>query len=314
MNFRPRTKEEPEINLIPFIDVLLVVLIFLMLSTTYSRFTELQVNLPSANSERLRERPGEIIVSVAADGRYAVNRQPIDGRSVEVPKGTTIIQAARRLGTDVPHYCWHPGLSVAGTCRVCLVEVEGMPTLQIACNTQCADNMVVRTASDKAKRGRADVMELLLINHPLDCPICDQAGECKLQEYSFRIGSDRSRFDFPKVHKPKHVRFSDKVMFDAERCILCTRCVRVCDEIEGAHVWDLMGRGANSMMIADLNRPWGESQSCTSCGKCVQVCPTGALAQRGSSVAEMEKQHDFLRWILDGREKNVWEYTDANSN
>jgi NADH-quinone oxidoreductase subunit G len=115
----------------------------------------------------------------------------IDGKTVEVAKGTTIIQAARDAGIEVPHYCWHPGLSVAGNCRICLVEVEGQGPLQIACNTQCADNMVVKTKSEKAKAGQEDVMELLLINHPLDCPICDQAGECKLQEYSFRIGGDR---------------------------------------------------------------------------------------------------------------------------
>ena len=101
----------------------------------------------------------------------------------------------------------------------------------------------------------------------------------------------------------------DRFVLDHNRCILCTRCVRVCDEIEGAHVWDVMGRGVNSRVIVDLNQPWGTSQSCTSCGKCVQVCPTGALSTRGSTVAEMEKQHDFLRWILDGREKNQWDYT-----
>ncbi|MCE9636913.1 MAG: molybdopterin-dependent oxidoreductase [Planctomycetes bacterium] len=200
----------------------------------------------------------------------------IDGRSVEVPKGTTIIQAARQLGTDVPHYCWHPGLSIAGNCRICLVEVEGMPTLQIACNTQCSDNMVVRTASDKAKRGRADVMELLLINHPLDCPICDQAGECKLQEYSFRIGNDRSRFDFPKVHKPKHVKFSDKVMFDAERCILCTRCVRFMDEIAKSDELDISNRGdRNEISVkrgGELESPYQMN--------IIDVCPVGALTSQ----------------------------------
>jgi bidirectional [NiFe] hydrogenase diaphorase subunit len=100
----------------------------------------------------------------------------------------------------------------------------------------------------------------------------------------------------------------DRFVLDHNRCILCSRCVRVCDEIEGAHVWDVMGRGANSRVIIDLNQPWGSSQSCTACGKCVQVCPTGALFTKGSTVAEMEKQHNFLRWILDGREKKVWSY------
>jgi bidirectional [NiFe] hydrogenase diaphorase subunit len=122
---------------------------------------------------------------------------------------------------------------------------------------------------------------------------------------------DHVRYDYLDPDLPmdgSHPRFT----LDHNRCILCTRCVRVCDEIEGAHVWDIMGRGVNSLLIAELNQPWGTSSSCTSCGKCVQVCPTGALSARGSSVAEMEKQHDFLRWILDGREKNVWEHKNDN--
>ncbi|MCG3135103.1 MAG: Nitrate reductase [Planctomycetes bacterium] len=197
----------------------------------------------------------------------------IDGKTMEVPKGATVIQAARAAGIEIPHYCWHPGLSVAGNCRICLVEVEGMPTLQIACNLLCADNMVVRTQSEKAKGGRADVMELLLINHPLDCPICDQAGECKLQEYSFRIGKDRSSFDFPKVHKPKHVRFSDKVMFDAERCILCTRCVRFCAEVAKRDELDIVNRGDRNEIAVKRG---GELENDYQMNV-IDVCPVGAL-------------------------------------
>jgi NADH-quinone oxidoreductase subunit G len=197
----------------------------------------------------------------------------IDGKPVEVPKGTTIIQAARDAGIEVPHYCWHPGLSVAGNCRICLVEVEGQGPLQIACNTQCADNMVVKTASDKAKQGQEDVMELLLINHPLDCPICDQAGECKLQEYSFRIGGDRSAFDFEKVHKDKHVAWSDKVTFDGERCILCTRCVRFCSEVAKEDELDIVNRGdRNTIAVARGEQLKNEYQM-----NVIDVCPVGAL-------------------------------------
>jgi NADH-quinone oxidoreductase subunit G len=197
----------------------------------------------------------------------------IDGKPVEVPKGTTIIQAARDIGVEVPHYCWHPGLSIAGNCRICLVEIEGQGPLQIACNTQCADGMVVKTQSEKAKQGQEDVMELLLINHPLDCPICDQAGECKLQEYSFRIGTDRSRFDFPKVHKPKHVLWSDKVMFDAERCILCTRCVRFCSEVAKKDELDIANRGdRNTIVVAK-----GEELTSDYQMNVIDVCPVGAL-------------------------------------
>ena len=197
----------------------------------------------------------------------------IDGREVEVEPGSTVIEAVRKMGADVPHYCWHPGLSVAGNCRICLVEVEGMPTVQISCNLGVRDGMVVFTQSEKAKAARKDVMELLLINHPLDCPICDQAGECKLQEYSFEFGSDGSRFAFPKVHKPKHVRFSEKVMFDAERCILCTRCVRFLDEVAGQDELDIVNRGdRNEIAVArgaELQSPYQMN--------IIDICPVGAL-------------------------------------
>jgi NADH-quinone oxidoreductase subunit G len=197
----------------------------------------------------------------------------IDGKPVEVAKGTTIIQAARDAGIEVPHYCWHPGLSIAGNCRICLVEVEGQGPLQIACNTQCADNMVVKTKSEKAKAGQEDVMELLLINHPLDCPICDQAGECKLQEYSFRIGGDRSAFDFEKVHKEKHVAWSDKVTFDGERCILCTRCVRFCSEVAKEDELDIVNRGdRNTIALATGKELENDYQM-----NVIDVCPVGAL-------------------------------------
>jgi len=231
----------------------------------------------------------------------------IEGRAVSVPEGTSILEAAKAAGVLVPHYCYHPGLPVAGVCRMCLVEVEKMPKLAPSCATAAAEGQVVHVFSDKALEARKGVLELLLINHPLDCPICDQAGECELQDYTFQEGRADSRYREPKRFNPVE-DFGGDVLFVANRCILCTRCVRVCDEIEGAHVWDIMGRGANSRVIIDLNQSWGSSASCTSCGKCVQVCPTGALYTRGASVAEMQKQHDFLRWILHGREKRQWDH------
>ena len=210
-----------------------------------------------------------------AETKPTTVRLTIDGREVEVEKGTTVLEAVRELGSDVPHYCWHPGLSVAGNCRICLVEVDtgrGFST-QISCNLACSDGMAVRTQSETAKSARSDVMELLLINHPLDCPICDQAGECKLQEYSFEFGQDGSRFDFPKVHKPKHVKFSDKVTFDAERCILCTRCVRFCDEVAGEDELAIVNRGdRNEIAVArgdEMKNPYQMNV--------IDVCPVGAL-------------------------------------
>jgi len=154
------------------------------------------------------------------------------------------------------------------------------------------------------------ILELLFSERNHVCAVCVMNGHCELQYEAAKIGMDHVRYEYLCPDLPmdaSHPRFA----IDHNRCILCTRCVRVCDEIEGAHVWDVMGRGANSRTITDLNQPWGASKSCTSCGKCVQVCPTGALFTKGATVAEMEKQHNFLRWILEGRENNVWSYTNG---
>jgi len=155
----------------------------------------------------------------------------VDGQSFEVDPKLTIIQAARDNGIEIPHFCWHPALSVAGNCRMCLVEVEKTPKLAIACSTQVSDGMVVQTASSRVLEARRAVMEFLLINHPLDCPICDEAGECKLQDYAYAHSIGSSRFEEDKVHKPKRVALSSLIMLDTERCIMCSRCVRFCDEI-----------------------------------------------------------------------------------
>src|SRR5258706_5055993 len=200
-------------------------------------------------------------------------RLTVDGKEIEVPAGTSVLQAARGIGKEVPHYCWHPGLTVAGNCRICLVEVQGMRGTQISCNLPCADGMVVKIESEMAKKARADVMELLLINHPLDCPICDQAGECKLQEYSFELGSGASRFDVPKNHKRKRVEFSDRVVFDGERCIVCTRCVRFTQEISKNGELTVVQRGDRSEIdVAPGKKMTGNYQM-----NVIDVCPVGAL-------------------------------------
>src|SRR5437773_8147638 len=155
----------------------------------------------------------------------------IDDRPVVAKKGTTVLQAAEGAGLLVPHYCYHPGLSIAGNCRMCLVEIEKMPKLQIGCATVVAPGMVVRTGNERVRTVRAGIQEFLLINHPLDCPICDQAGECRLQSYESAYGQGYSRFLEEKVHSPKRYDIGRDVKFDAERCIKCTRCVRFCDEV-----------------------------------------------------------------------------------
>jgi NADH-quinone oxidoreductase subunit G len=149
----------------------------------------------------------------------------IDGKELEVDPKLTVIQAAAQNGIHIPHFCWHPKLSVAGNCRICLVEVEKMPKLVIACATQVAEGMVVKTKSEKVIKARNSVMEFLLINHPLDCPICDEAGECKLQDYAYKYSIGASRFQEDKVHKPKRVELGPHVLLDVERCIMCSRCI-----------------------------------------------------------------------------------------
>ena len=200
----------------------------------------------------------------------------IDGRQVTVPATLNLIEAARHAGKAVPHYCYHPRLTVAGNCRICLVELEGQGKLQIACNTRVAEGMVVFTESEKVKKAREGVMELLLINHPLDCTICDQAGECKLQDYAVDHGSGLTRFKFEKIKKPKNVSWGDKVVFDSERCILCTRCVRFLDEIAGTDEVgiDLRGEKATLIVKGDgkLTSPYQMNV--------IDLCPVGALTSR----------------------------------
>ena len=167
----------------------------------------------------------------------------IDGQEITARDDATIIEAAHEAGIVIPHYCYHPKLSIAGNCRMCLVELEGRPKLEISCNTPVADDMVVHTNSPPVVEGRRGVLEFLLINHPLDCPICDQAGECGLQDYYMTYGQYQSRFQEEKVHKRKVVDFGPDVIYDAERCILCTRCVRFCEEITKTNELQVFYRG-----------------------------------------------------------------------
>jgi NADH-quinone oxidoreductase subunit G len=197
----------------------------------------------------------------------------IDGRPVVVKKGTTVLQAAERLGLVIPHYCYHPGLSIAGNCRMCLVEIEKMPKLQIGCATPAAQGMVVKTTAERVRTAREGIMEFLLINHPLDCPICDQAGECRLQQYEAAYGSGTSRFEEEKVHFPKRYDIGTSVVFDAERCIKCTRCIRFCDEVSRSHELALFHRGDHAIIGTFPGKPLDNPYS----GNTVDVCPVGAL-------------------------------------
>lgn len=200
----------------------------------------------------------------------------IDDKQFEADPKRTIIEVARENGIEIPHFCWHPKLSVSGNCRMCLVEVEKSPKLVIACATQVADGMVVRTASPKVLTARKAVMEFLLINHPLDCPICDEAGECKLQDYAYAYSIGYSRFEEDKVHKPKRVELGPYVLLDTERCIMCSRCVRFCDEIAKKPQLTFTQRGDH----VELTTFPGEQLDNPYSMNVIDICPVGALTSR----------------------------------
>ncbi len=197
----------------------------------------------------------------------------IDGRAVEVPDGTTILEAALRLGREIPHYCYHPGLSIAGNCRMCLVDVEKAPKLVIGCYTPVAEGMVVHTDNEKVRRARAAMMEFFLINHPLDCPICDQAGECKLQDYAVEYGDGVSRYTEPKLVLAKAVDIGEHVLLDQERCIQCSRCIRFCDEVTKTGELAFFQRGNHSQIGIHPGKRLDNPYS----GNVVDLCPVGAL-------------------------------------
>ena len=203
-------------------------------------------------------------------------RLSIDGREVSVPEGTMVIRAAEELGIYVPRYCYHPGLSIAGNCRICLVEVEKANKLQIACNMVVAEGMVVHTRSDKAEEGRRAVLEFLLANHPLDCPVCDQSGECDLQDFYMNFGLYNPRFREHKVKKRKAVALGPHVMLDQERCILCSRCVRFTDEITRTGEFGIFKRGDR----AELGLYPGVTLDNPYSANVVDICPVGALTER----------------------------------
>src|SRR6266700_1844064 len=196
----------------------------------------------------------------------------IDDRDVTVPPGTLVIEAARRMGIEVPSFCYFPGLSLQAACRMCLVEVEKAPKLQTACTLVAMPGMVVRTSTPQVHEARKGMLEFLLANHPLDCPVCDKGGECELQDMVFTYGADKSRFNEEKRHQPEQ-KWSEAVYYDAPRCILCFRCVRVCDEGMDVKALGVGQRGSQSTII-----PNGEDHlDCEECGMCIDICPVGAL-------------------------------------
>jgi bidirectional [NiFe] hydrogenase diaphorase subunit len=235
----------------------------------------------------------------------SVKTLTIDGKMVTGVAEETIFNVAWNSGIKIPRLCHVGGVSDVGACRLCLVEIEGQKKLMASCMTPVEEGMVVHTNTERLQSHRRLILELLFAERNHICSVCVMNGQCELQDLAEELGMDhvRLRYLFPKLDvDTSHDRFG----LDHNRCILCTRCVRVCDEVEGAHTWDLKGRGVNSLIISDLGEPWGQSDTCTSCGKCVQVCPTGALFAKGKTVGEMRKDRRFLKYIVTAREKHQW--------
>jgi len=229
----------------------------------------------------------------------------IDDKVVKAQTGETVLDVARRDDIDIPALCHIPGTPAWGACRLCLVEVEGLDKLQAACTTWVEEGMVVKTDSERLQNYRRMILELLFAERNHVCAVCVSNEHCELQALAYNHGMDHVRYDycFPKWNVDNtHARFG----LDHNRCILCTRCVRVCWHIEGAGTQNVSGRGSHAKIITDLNQPWGESDTCTLCGKCVQACPTGALFHKGSTVAEMERDRSRLEFIVTAREKKQW--------
>jgi bidirectional [NiFe] hydrogenase diaphorase subunit len=219
----------------------------------------------------------------------AVHILTIDGREVAGADGQTVLEVAREHAIDIPTLCHLDGLSDVGACRLCLVEVRDAKQLLPACMTPVVEGMQVTAHSEQLAEHRRAVVELLFVERNHICAVCVANNDCELQDLAEHLGVDH--VDLPAVSPDVGVDASHPLFaVDHNRCVLCTRCVRICDEIEGAHTWDVAGRGLDARVITDLGTPWGASPTCTSCGKCVQVCPTGALFEKGRAVAEGAKR------------------------
>jgi len=229
----------------------------------------------------------------------------INGEEMTGYEGETVLDVARREDVHIPTLCHLDGLSVWASCRLCLVEIADTRQLKPACATPIEDDMEVWTHNDRIDSYRRMIMELFFAEGNHYCAVCVSNGSCELQDMAVEVGVDHVRYDYnaPTLEidasHPKYV-------YDPNRCVRCTRCVRTCDEIEGAHVWDVAGRGAESFLVTEMGGPWGESTACTWCGKCVTACPTGALFFKGRSVAEMEHDRGLVGFLSVARNEGRW--------
>ncbi|HOM64274.1 MAG TPA: 2Fe-2S iron-sulfur cluster-binding protein [Ignavibacteriales bacterium] len=230
----------------------------------------------------------------------------IDGKVCEFKQGQTVIEVARENGISIPHFCWHPELSVSGNCRICLVEIEKMPKLAISCATLATDGMVVHTKSENVVKARNSVMEMILINHPLDCPICDEAGECKLQDYAYKYSVGESRFTEEKNHKRKRVQLGPHIIFDGERCISCSRCIRFSAEIAKSPQLTFVQRGDRVTIETAPGQSFDNPYTLNT----VDICPVGALTNADfrfkARVWDMSKTNSICQGCSRGCNIEIW--------
>jgi bidirectional [NiFe] hydrogenase diaphorase subunit len=226
----------------------------------------------------------------------------IDGKDVAASSDQSVLSAAKESGIRIPTLCHLDGLSDVGSCRLCMVEIEGTTKLFPACATKVEEGMRVTTSSERLIAYRRNIIELFFLERNHICAVCVANNTCELQAQARNLSL--THFELPALHPDLAVDAThERFVLDQNRCILCTRCVRVCDEIEGAHTWDVSGRGVGARLVSDLGTPWGSSTTCTSCGKCVQVCPTGALFEKGRSVSEPRHRRPYVPYLVNAQRR-----------